>query len=217
MPSSFWTIRIFFVALLFVSGITPALFLKNRKKYEAFINNRPLNILLVTVFIMSCLLSVGLPSDQSVISSPAFLRNKVVLMISKILGHLSLGFGVFLMVRTVMIRRRQGLKTYEEVPADVLVTHDVYRYFRHPLYVGFFMACLSVPLIRINPDGFLVFPFIVVAGLWGAKLEEAYDVGKKFEREYADYKKRTGIFGPLWLWTILMIAIAMIDVLILAE
>ena len=208
--SLLWIIRIILISLAFSIMIITGLFMKDQEKYEKFYNNKPLNIFLITLLNVACFLCVAIPSDPNVIPPPAFLSSEFINITFIILGDLSLGFGLFLIIKTFIIRRKHGLKTYEEVPAHVLITYDVYRYFRHPLYSGVLMNYLAFLLVFSNYDGFLIFPLIIFIFLLGAKFEEKYDVGLKFEKEYAEYKKKTRILGPLWFWAIIITGLLLI-------
>ena len=47
-----------------------------------------------------------------------------------------------------------------------------------------------------------------LANFTQAKIEERYDVGRRFEAEYRSYKRTTPPFGPVWFWAGVLGAIA---------
>jgi protein-S-isoprenylcysteine O-methyltransferase Ste14 len=71
------------------------------------------------------------------------------------------------------------------------------------------LISLGISIVRVNFDGMLVFPLVFIANFVQARLEEFYDVGKRFKDEYEAYRARTHMFGPYWFWLgILLILIA---------
>ena len=75
--------------------------------------------------------------------------------------------------------------------ADRLVTHGVYRYLRHPIYIGLTMTILGLIVASGSLFG-LVFLFVVVVPLniARARLEERALL-KKFGGEYKTYLSNT--------------------------
>jgi protein-S-isoprenylcysteine O-methyltransferase Ste14 len=43
-------------------------------------------------------------------------------------------------------------------------------------------------------------PAVLLVNLLEASFEERYDIGARYPAEYAEFKKRTRMFGPLWVW-----------------
>ena len=69
------------------------------------------------------------------------------------------------------------------VEARALVTHGIYRWMRHPIYVGECVAVTGVAVIRFHMAAFVVVATFVVLQMWRARLEER-KLGETFE-EYA--------------------------------
>ena len=59
-------------------------------------------------------------------------------------------------------------------------------------------------------NSIIIFAFIVLANFLQAKFEEKYDVGKKYANAYQEYRQKTGMFGPLLLWIIIIVVITLI-------
>jgi protein-S-isoprenylcysteine O-methyltransferase Ste14 len=79
-----------------------------------------------------------------------------------------------------------------------LVSHSVYRYMRHPLYLGLFLLLVAVPVYLGN--GLMM----VVAGTWmylilrhRIQLEEA-TMEKVLGERYLEWKTTRGKFFPAW-------------------
>ncbi|MBN2544747.1 MAG: DUF1295 domain-containing protein [Spirochaetes bacterium] len=196
-----WIIRgglvIILFALIFISGY----FLKNRKKYEKLMENTIANILLVITYNILCYSIVGIPHDTNFIQVPLFLKNPFVVSWYNYSGIILFAVGLFFMIITVLKRKVLGGQDTK----GKLLTEGIYSFCRHPIYLGIVLVSLSIPLKFINIDGILCFPFILTANLIEAKFEENFDLKIRFKEEYSLYKKRTKIFGPLWLWIILLI------------
>lgn len=75
-----------------------------------------------------------------------------------------------------------------------LITTGIYRYVRHPIYLGLFLSCVGAELVV---ESYLVFVFLCslyVAFVQGKK-EEALLV-KHFGKEYEVYMRKTKMFVP---------------------
>lgn len=80
--------------------------------------------------------------------------------------------------------------------AREMVTHGLFRWVRHPLYLGQFIAFFGVLLAHVHPWTVAVAVVFVVAQVFRSRQEE-----RKLEAtfpEYAAYKERTGMFFPRW-------------------
>ncbi|MHA1300391.1 MAG: methyltransferase family protein [Candidatus Helarchaeota archaeon] len=198
--SLLWIIRIIFIVILYLEILIGGYFLIRREKYDNLLNNRIVNILLVIMYNIFCYLPAGiLPSDPNVLKRPLFFNSLLILIGFQVFGISLLIFGFFLLIKTITIRKSVGLEKNEQG----LITSDVYKYFRHPIYTGILLISFAIALNSINLDGMLVLPIIFIANLIQAKFEEKYDVGIVFREEYTLYRKKTRIFGPLWFWLII--------------
>ncbi len=199
--SIFWLLRIIFIIIFFMLILINGHFLTNRQKYEHILNNRSLNIFFVALYNACCYLSAGLlPSDPNVVHPPLFFKSQLIIIGFQFLGVLNLILGFLLLIKTVLMRKTIGAEETE----GGLITNGIYVYFRHPIYTGIFLISFAIALNSINLDGMLILPFIFLANLLQAKIEEKYDVGKIFKEEYEEYRKKTRMFGPLWLWLIIL-------------
>ncbi|MHA1378265.1 MAG: methyltransferase family protein [Candidatus Helarchaeota archaeon] len=205
--SLLWILRIIFIMMLYLQILIGGFFLSNREKYNAFLNNRPLNIFFVILYNIFCYLSAGLlPADPSIFKTPIFFNSIIISCGFQILGIALLFFGIFLLIKTIQMRKSVGA----EETAQGLITTGVYSYFRHPIYTGICLISFAIALNAINLDGFIILPLILLANLIQAKIEEKYDVGVVFKEEYVIYRKKTQIFGPIWFWSVIVFYIFII-------
>ena len=102
------------------------------------------------------------------------------------LGFAALGFGLGLLALVEFRRVRAAADPKK--PATNLVTSGIYRYTRNPIYLGFVLMLIGLPLNMGIYWGFiLVWSLITFMNNMIIKHEEAY-LEKKFKEQYTDYK-----------------------------
>lgn len=195
-----WSIRVILLGLMIALVSASSYLLSHRQKYQVFLENRLFNLALVIVYNLLCLLMTGLPSEASVIEPPGFFTHPGVRTSFSVLGVGLLGGAVFVVGMAVRQRKTVG---GENVKAGLL-TSGVYRYFRHPIYAGIIGASLGVALLTLSWDGLLMVPVVVGVNAIEAVVEERYDIGRRFPAEYQEYRKRTWMFGPPWVWGVVV-------------
>jgi protein-S-isoprenylcysteine O-methyltransferase Ste14 len=102
------------------------------------------------------------------------------------LGFAALGFvlGVLALIEFRRVRAASDPKK----PATTFVVSGIYRYTRNPIYLGFVLMLIGLPLNMGIYWGFLlVWPLITFINNMVIKHEEAY-LEKKFKEQYAVYK-----------------------------
>lgn len=85
-----------------------------------------------------------------------------------------------------------GAKSFAILPkAKVLETKGIYKYFRHPLYLGITLTFLGLSLSKGSWECLFYTIFIIIPlNIVRAKREEKV-LSQKFGKEYLDYKKNT--------------------------
>ena len=71
-----------------------------------------------------------------------------------------------------------------------LITHGVYRFARHPLYLGVLIAIMGAPLYAPSLNGFLILSLLIPIVLFRIKMEEDM-LSAHFGDEYQAYRKDT--------------------------
>jgi protein-S-isoprenylcysteine O-methyltransferase Ste14 len=193
-------IRFLLVGLLFALVIVSGRILRQRGRNQRLLESGAFNLLLVIVYNLLCYLAVGLPSDPPIVSAPSFLNDPLTHTGLSVVGWVLIASGVVLGVSAVSQRKALG---GQEVKAGLLVS-GVYRYFRHPIYTGIVWISLGLSLTTLNVDGLIAFTAVLLANVAEAATEEKWDVGARFPAEYEEYKKRTRMLGPMWLWIALI-------------
>jgi len=61
-----------------------------------------------------------------------------------------------------------------------------------------------------NPDGLLVFPAIFVIIFAVTIIEERNDMCVRFREQYQAYRQTTRMFGPIWLWSVIVVIILLL-------
>jgi protein-S-isoprenylcysteine O-methyltransferase Ste14 len=195
-----WVVRFVLLGLLAVYVGVSGYLLKHRDRYGRLLENGFVNFALVILYNCLCYLVVGLPSDQNMFSLPAFFAYPTARTGLSIVGQVLIVAAVLMLVIAVTRRKALGGQDVEEG----LLVSGIYRYFRHPIYTGIVWISLGFPLTTQNLDGLLAFPGVFLANVAQATVEERWDVGARFRAEYEEYRKRTRMFGPVWLWVALI-------------
>jgi protein-S-isoprenylcysteine O-methyltransferase Ste14 len=195
-----WTIRFALLGFLAAYVGLSGYLLKHRDRCKRFLESGPVNIVLVVLYNLLCYLIVGLPADESTLSLPAFFTHTIAQTGLSVLGQALIVAGVLLLLVTVVRRKALGGQDVKEG----LLTSGIYRFFRHPIYAGIVWIALGFPLTTQNLDGLLMFPGVLLANIAQATAEERWDIGVRFPSEYEEYRQRTRMFGPIWLWVALI-------------
>lgn len=196
-----WTIRFILLGVLGASICVDPYLYRHRRRYERLIENRIFNITFVIVWNCLCYLIVGLPPAGGWNLRPNWLGYQSVCIGFPVIGLLLICAGALLGFATLKQRKVIGIQDVKEG----LLTSGFYRYFRHPIYTGIMWVCLGLPLVTRNPDGLLMFPAIFVIIFTGTIVEERNDMLARFREQYQTYRQTTRMFGPIWLWSILVV------------
>ena len=78
---------------------------------------------------------------------------------------------------------------------DKIVADGVYKYVRHPQYLGIFLATLGMIVFQFSPISLALWPVIVIIYYRLAKKEEK-KCEDKFGEEYHQYKRMVPMFIP---------------------
>lgn len=87
---------------------------------------------------------------------------------------------------------------YQIKAKHVLITSGVYRYIRHPIYTGLFLAYTGGEIVAQSYLFLIAIVFFFLRGSLWAKREEKI-LGKHFGDAYILYMKRTKMFIP-YIW-----------------
>jgi protein-S-isoprenylcysteine O-methyltransferase Ste14 len=191
-----WIIRFILLGLFITQVCVGSIFLSRRKQHEKLFENRFVNLAIVIVYLLLCILIAGLPSDPNVFTLPAFFVKPDVRIGYFVVGLVLIGLSVLFWAVAVRQRKALGGQDVKEG----LLTSGLYRYFRHPLYASIIWMSLGLALVLGTWDGLLMFPAIFLVNAAEAFFEERCDVGVRFPSQYQGYRKRTRMFGPLWVW-----------------
>ncbi len=204
--SALWMTRAGLIGLLFgIVGLS-RLLLGDRERYGAFLESTPLAALDVLVYNACCYLAVGLPAEPGAIATPKLLELPVVVVGLRLIGCALLLFGVGLLLASVLRRKAIGGQDTREG----LITAGVYRFCRHPIYLGIVLVATAIALIGAHVDGLICVSPVMLANFLQARIEERYDVGVRFGDQYAAYRETTWMFGPPWLWLAVASSLALV-------
>ena len=113
----------------------------------------------------------------------------------KPLGLAIFGAGMLVLVAAMVYLKRAFLGDIEPA-TDRLITAGPYRWIRHPLYLGMFVAVIGSAMAFRSLWGMLItLGAFIPAGLWRARLEEVA-LRRKFGAVWEDYARQTGFILP---------------------
>ena len=76
-----------------------------------------------------------------------------------------------------------------------LVTDGIYKYVRHPQYLGILLATLSLIIYRFSPISLMLWPVLAIIYYRLARKEER-DVESKFGEESREYRRSVPMLLP---------------------
>ena len=201
-----WIIRFILLGVLGASICVDPYLYRHRSRYAKLVENRIFNIAGVIVGNSFCYLIVGLPPAGGWNLRPDWLGYQSVRIGFPVIGLLLICAGALLAFATLKQRKVIGIQDVKEG----LLTSGFYQYFRHPIYTGIMWFTLGLPLVMRNPDGLLMFPAIFVIMFAAAIIEERNDMCVRFREQYQAYRKTTRMFGPIWLWSVIVVIILLL-------
>ena len=202
-----WSIRLILLGVLVTLECVAIYFMRHREKYRGFVENKIINTVLVIVCNCLYYLIVILPPAGGWNARPVWLGYRSVSIGFPVIGLLLICAGAFLAIAT--FKQRKLVIGYQDTE-EGLLTSGFYRYFRHPIYTGTMWVILGLPLVMRNPDGLLMVPAIFVIVFAGAITEERNDMCLRFPEQYQAYRKTTRMFGPIWLWSVVIVIILLL-------
>ncbi len=202
-----WIIRFILLGALGASNCVNLYSYRYHSRYGRLLENRIFNIAIVTVCHILCYLIVGLPPAGGWNARPAWLGYRSVSIGFPVIGLLLICAGAFLAIAT--FKQRKLVIGYQDTE-EGLLTSGFYRYFRHPIYTGTMWVILGLPLAMRNPDGLLMVPAVFVICFAGTILEERNDMCVRFREQYKAYRQTTRMFGPIWLWSVIVVVILLL-------
>jgi protein-S-isoprenylcysteine O-methyltransferase Ste14 len=78
---------------------------------------------------------------------------------------------------------------------DTLMVEGIYKYIRHPQYVGFLMITLGLNVMWLTIITLIMWPILAVL-YWRLAKREDKDMEEKFGEEFLEYKRRVPGFIP---------------------
>jgi protein-S-isoprenylcysteine O-methyltransferase Ste14 len=201
-----WIIRFILLGVLVTLECVAIFFMRHREKYRGFVENKIINTVLVIVCNCLYYLIVILPPAGGWNARPVWLQHTIVCISFPVIGLLLVCAGALLAIATFKQRKVIGVQDVKEG----LLTSGFYRYFRHPINTGILWVSLGLPLVMRNPDGLLMFPAIFVIFFVGTIFEERNDMCVRFPEQYQAYRQTTRMFGPIWLWSVIVVIILLL-------
>ena len=108
-----------------------------------------------------------------------------------IIGLSALFFGIYLWISSSLI----VFKYRKRFSPTKVFTEGPYRYIRHPMYVGIYLTIIGISILLKLRSAIIISALFIPVWIVLSKLEEK-EMIKRFNGQYIDYKKQTGMFFP---------------------
>ncbi len=100
-----------------------------------------------------------------------------------------IGLSLAIMGSNLFNKIGTNIKTFND--PDILVTENLFRYSRNPMYLGFVVALMGIAILLGTASAWLfVILFFIVTDRWYIQFEETV-MENKFGEQYTAYKKQT--------------------------
>ena len=113
-----------------------------------------------------------------------------ILSAQSIVGLALIVIGLIIRIAAAGTLRRFYSSTLEIREDHQLITHGVYRFTRHPIYLGAIMGCIGVPVYVSSLHGLLIISALIPLILHRIKVEERM-LTEEFGDTYRAYRKTT--------------------------
>jgi protein-S-isoprenylcysteine O-methyltransferase Ste14 len=125
------------------------------------------------------------------------LYDGIVFSVAEIAGLTLLVAGLTIMLIGQATLKRSYSGTLVVRRDHKLVTHGIYRFTRHPIYLGAIMGlCIGIPLFAPSLYGFLILLALIPIALNRIRMEEAM-LTEEYGEAYRSYRERTSKLIPL--------------------
>jgi len=125
------------------------------------------------------------------------LYDGIVFSVAEIAGLTLLVAGLTIMLIGQATLKRSYSGTLVVRRDHKLVTHGIYRFTRHPIYLGAIMGlCIGIPLFALSLYGFLILLALVPIALNRIRMEEGM-LTEEYGEAYRSYRERTSKLIPL--------------------
>ena len=118
-----------------------------------------------------------------------------ILSVQSIVGLALIVIGFTILLVAHLTLRRFYSSTLVIREDHQLITHGVYRFARHPIYVGAMMVCIGVPLCVSSLHGLLIMSALIPLVLNRMRIEERM-LTEEFGDRYRKYKEATSKLIP---------------------
>ena len=125
------------------------------------------------------------------------LYDGIVFSVAEIAGLTLLVAGLTIMLIGQATLKRSYSGTLIVRRDHKLVTHGIYRFTRHPIYLGAIIGlCIGIPLFALSLYGFLILSALIPIALNRIRMEEGM-LTEEYGEAYRSYRERTSKLIPL--------------------
>ena len=152
----------------------------------------------ITVFILGIMFSRGDGFDGIWITLWNIIinqQNLLMFSVHKIVGLILFVIGLSIMIIGQATLRMSYSSTLVIKKGQKLRTHGIYRFTRNPIYFGFILVAIGIPIFGSSLYGLLVMLLEIPICLSRIRIEQRMLI-EHFGDEYRNYMKKTKMFIP---------------------
>lgn len=117
--------------------------------------------------------------------------------LSLIIGLCLIGFGLFLMVFSMVCFAMARGTPVPFSPPPALVVSGPYRFVRNPMLTGIFVQLFGIAVVLGSLTlAFIFTPLFVAMNVWELKRVEEPELARRLGQAYVDHKQRVPMFFP---------------------
>jgi protein-S-isoprenylcysteine O-methyltransferase Ste14 len=155
-----------------------------RKRYENPVFTAGLFAIIILGLLATALDPFGLATGSGGTVSTGSLSSTELVFLAVGATMVAAGFAIRIVAITTLKKNFSGALRIRE--GHTLVTSGIYRYVRHPAYLGAIILFAGIPVMFSSPLGLLVMLLLVPYLLHRIRLEESMMI-ERFGKEYEDY------------------------------
>ncbi len=125
-----------------------------------------------------------------------FLETRADVWVAIAIAMYSISIAIFLAAIEAAKRTRLQRSFIDHPLPDRLITDGPYKWVRHPFCTGYLLGALAGPMGIAHPVMLLISAPLAAVSIYAAVREERVWLSGTRAEEYAEYKRRTGMFIP---------------------
>ncbi|MEK7169177.1 MAG: isoprenylcysteine carboxylmethyltransferase family protein [Patescibacteria group bacterium] len=107
-----------------------------------------------------------------------------------------IGFAVCIIARHTLSKSWTNAKDFNTVQNNLLIDKGIYKYIRHPIYLGLVLMITGAEILAHSY--LIVLTPLIYLWIYRHTLREEAHLISKMKQKYENYKEKTGMFIPIF-------------------